>query len=352
MEKYKAVGLMSGTSLDGVDLAACEFFLEDGIWSFKIISSHTYPYSREWKEKLTGLPGSDALSFSFIHVEYGHLLGRLTRTFLENTGFRPDLIASHGHTVFHQPAHGLTVQVGAGSAIAAETGLPVVCDFRSTDVALGGQGAPLVPAGDRLLFHDYDACLNLGGFANISMEHQGERIAWDICPANIVMNHLASAVGLEYDKNGDIARSGETDPLLLEELDSLDYYRAKRPKSLGREWVEKEFLPLAVGYKGPLKNLMRTVCEHIASQVCRSLPDQVPAKVLITGGGAHNSFLVERLRKMSDHNWIIPEKEIVDFKEALIFALLGVLRWRGEPNILRTVTGSISDHSGGAIHQP
>lgn len=343
---------MSGTSLDGLDIAACEFVLADSKWSFKILSSHTYPYSPEWKNKLSCLPSADALTFSYVNVEYGHLLGRLTRTFLENTGFQPDLIASHGHTIFHQPDHGLTVQIGSGSAIAAETGFPVICDFRSADVALGGQGAPLVPIGDRLLFSEFDACLNLGGFANISMELDGDRIAFDICPVNIVLNRLAARLGIDFDKDGETARSGNVDLDLLVRLDRLEYYNQKWPKSLGREWLEHEFLPLIDNYSGPVKNLIRTICEHIALQVNHSLFNDCPSKVLVTGGGAHHVFLMERIRQSGNHQWIIPLKDWTDFKEALVFAFLGVLRWRGEPNVLHSVTGSRIDHAGGAIYHP
>lgn len=352
MKKYNAIGLMSGTSLDGLDIAACEFILADGKWSFKILSSHTYPYSPEWKEKLSGLASADALTFSYINVEYGHFLGRLTRIFLENTGFQPDLIASHGHTVFHQPGNGLTVQIGSGSAIAAETGIPVVCDFRSADVALGGQGAPLVPVGDRLLFSDFDACLNLGGFANISMELNVDRIAFDICPVNIVLNRLAAKLGMEYDKDGETARSGNVDFDLLERLNNLDYYNQKWPKSLSREWLEQEFLPLTDNYNGPVTDLMRTVCEHVALQVNRSLDFQKHFRVLVTGGGAHHQFLMERIRQSGNHHWVIPQNEWIDYKEALVFAFLGVLRWRGEPNVLHSVTGSSINHAGGAIYHP
>jgi anhydro-N-acetylmuramic acid kinase len=352
MKKYKAIGLMSGTSLDGLDIAACEFVLENGKWSFKISSCLTYAYNPEWKERLSSLHLSDALTFSFTNVEYGHLLGRLTRTFLDNSGFKPDLIASHGHTIFHQPGRGLTVQIGSGSAIAAETGIPVICDFRSVDVALGGQGAPLVPIGDRLLFPDFDACLNLGGFANISMEHGSKRIAFDVCPANIVLNRLAAGLGMDFDKNGEMARSGKVNPDLLEKLDNLDYYKQPWPKSLGREWLEQEFLPLIGLYNEPVRNLMRTVCEHIAAQVNRSLLSNLPLKVLVTGGGAHHQFLMERITASSGNHWILPQNEWIDYKEALVFAFLGVLRWRHEPNVLHSVTGSKVDHAGGAIYDP
>jgi len=352
MKKYNAIGLMSGTSLDGLDIAACEFMLEDDRWSFEILHSHTYPYTSEWVTKLSGIPKSDALTFSIINVEYGHLIGRLTSSFIESTGFRPDLISSHGHTVFHQPGRGLTVQIGAGSAIAAETGFPVICDFRSADVALGGQGAPLVPAGDRLLFSSFDACLNLGGFANISMEHEGERIAFDICPVNIALNRLAGRLGIDYDKDGDIACSGNIDTGLLNELNSLPYYNQKYPKSLGREWLETEFLPLIDNKSLPVKDLLRTLCEHAALQINKSIHHDRPLKVLVTGGGAHHKFLMERIRLTGHQQWIIPQKELTDFKEALVFAFLGVLRWLGEPNVFHSVTGSRADHSGGAIYKP
>lgn len=350
MKPCSIIGLMSGTSLDGVDIAACEFTLHEEKWSWKIRHGHTYPYSPEWKSRLSQLPGSDALTFSLAHVEYGHLLGRLTHAFLIDTGFKPDLIASHGHTIFHQPERGLTVQIGLGSAIAAETGVPVVCDFRSADVCMGGQGAPLVPIGDRLLFGDYDACLNLGGFANISLERNGQRIAFDICPVNIALNQLANELGREYDHNGEIARSGKVDPLILNRLNQLDFYNQPGPKSLAREWLIKEFIPIINIYTGPEENMLRTICEHMAIQVNLALEGSFTHRVLVTGGGARNVFLMERIRQLGIHEWIHPRGELTDFKEALVFAFLGLLRWRREVNILNSVTGSRSDHAGGAIY--
>jgi anhydro-N-acetylmuramic acid kinase len=352
MLKLKAIGLMSGTSLDGLDIAACEFRLENNKWSFKIISSHTYPYSPDWSEKLSSLLLSDALAFSFANVEYGHYLGKMTRHFIGETGFKPDIIASHGHTIFHRPDKGLTVQIGAGSAIAAETGLPVICDFRSVDVALGGQGAPLVPMGDRLLFSDFDACLNLGGFANISHEFATKRIAFDICPVNIIFNRLAEQLGMKYDKDGIIARSGNIEFHLLEKLNNLPYYYLSGPKSLGREWLEKEFIPLTDEYVITVADLMRTVGEHTAIQVNRSLPPEKISRVLVTGGGANNVFLMERIRSSNANKWIVPAPELINYKEALIFAFLGILRWLGESNVLSSATGSRTDHAGGAIYHP
>jgi anhydro-N-acetylmuramic acid kinase len=352
MDKYNAIGLMSGTSLDGLDIAACEFILSEGKWSFKIKFCRTLPYSKEWISELEGLAKEDALTFSYANIEYGHLIGKMTQAFINETHFIPDLIASHGHTIFHRPDKGLTLQIGSGSVIAAETGFPVVCDFRSADVALGGQGAPLVPVGDRMLFPEYDACLNLGGFANVSMELGDERIAFDICPVNIVLNRIASSLGMDYDKDGLIARSGHVDYKLLKQLDNLEYYYQKWPKSLGKEWLETEFLPIAESYVSTPKNLMRTVCEHVAGQIKRTIPIAKDTSVLVTGGGTHNRFLMERICYEDNRKWIIPQDEWIDYKEALVFAFLGVLRLRNEPNILRSVTGCRINHSGGAIYSP
>jgi len=349
MKVFKAIGLMSGTSLDGVDIAACEFYLENGSWSFSLKHCITEKYTEEWISKLSGLPDSTALTFCATHSEYGHFLGRLTKSFIDSTGFKPDIIASHGHTVFHQPSKGLTVQVGSGTALAAETGIPVVFDFRTADVALGGQGAPLVPVGDRLLFADYNACLNIGGFANISMEIDGNRIAFDICPANIILNKLAGQIGLPYDENGSLARSGNTDPELLKQLNSLEYYSLPYPKSLGREWLEKEFLPLLSSYPGPVSDLLSTVTDHIAIQIRGSIKPSPLGKILVTGGGAHNKYLLERIRYRSAHEWILPSASLIDFKEAVIFAFLGVLRLTEEKNVLKSVTGSSMDHCSGIL---
>jgi anhydro-N-acetylmuramic acid kinase len=352
METYKAIGLMSGTSLDGVDIAACQFHLDQQRWHFNILHSQTFPYSNDWKVKLSSLPGSDALTFVKVNSEYGHYLGKLTRAFLDTTGFVPDLIASHGHTIFHQPDNGFTVQIGSGSAIAAETKLPVVCDFRSLDVALGGQGAPLVPFGDKLLFAEYDACLNLGGFANISQDTDHQRIAFDICPANILLNYISSKIGLDYDRDGNIASSGQVNEPLLKNLNDTEFYSLRYPKSLGREWLEKEILPVIDNSQCHPKDSLRTVCEHIAIQVNRSVIGAGSKKILVTGGGAHNGFLMERISDNGPNNWFVGTDELIDFKEALVFAFLGILRWRNEINIYRSVTGAMFNHAGGAVYLP
>jgi anhydro-N-acetylmuramic acid kinase len=348
MKKYFAIGLMSGTSLDGVDIAYCRFIENNGKWEFDIIDATTVEYSEEWIERLTNSMKSDAESLALLNIEYGHYLGSITREFIREKGFAPDLISSHGHTIFHQPEKKLTLQIGDGAAIAAETGIPAVCDFRSTDVALGGQGAPLVPIGDKLLFSDYDYCINIGGIANISYEDKGKRIAYDICPANMALNYLSEKLGQKYDDGGRFAASGKPVIDLLSELDSLKYYNLNPPKSLGKEWVFDSFIPIIEKYSIPVQDALNTVTEHIAGQISETLQKQ--GKTLITGGGANNTFLINRIKEKSKTEIVIPDRTLIDFKEALIFAFMGVLRWRNEINIFSSVTGATLDHSGGAVY--
>lgn len=348
MHVYKVVGLMSGTSLDGVDLAFCEFRFDDQ-WHFKISCAETIEYPYEWSRRLPDLMKSDAETLIRTDREYGRYLGLITKDFIERNRIQPDFIASHGHTIFHQPHKGFTLQIGDGNSISALTGLPVVFDFRSGDVALGGQGAPLVPIGDRLLFPEFDLCLNLGGIANISFEHDKNRIAFDICPANIPLNYLASIAGLPFDKDGLIARQGKINTILLNDLTRLGFYKILPPKSLGREWIDREFIPLLKSFADTVENKARTVSEHIAEQIAAVVNPLKKEKMLITGGGAKNSLLTELISSKINTHVIIPEEKIIDYKESLIFAFLGVLRWRNEINILSSVTGASTDSSGGII---
>jgi len=341
---------MSGTSLDGVDIAFCTFSLKEGKWIYTLEKAETIPYSDEWKNRLSELENRSAIEFAKTDTEYGHYLGRITKTFLQNSNLEPDFIASHGHTIFHQPDNKFTSQIGQGSAIAAETGVPVVCDFRSMDVALGGQGAPLVPAGDQILFDKYTYCLNLGGFANISYGKSGNRIAFDICPVNIVLNYLASFLHQEYDENGKLARQGILHQPLLEALNKLAFYHQPPPKSLGKEWVLSEVHPLLKRFSVPAEDKLRTFVEHVAIQVAKIAGSGDTSTLLITGGGAFNSFLLERIRKKTRLTLILPDPIIINFKEALVFAFLGVLRWRGEINCLKSCTAASHDNVGGAIY--
>ena len=350
MERYQAIGLMSGTSLDGIDIAYCTFTEDFNQWKYEIHFAETIAYSDPWKQQLATIESGSGLEFVTADIEYGHLLGRLTREFIERHHCQPEFIASHGHTIFHQPAKRITCQIGRGSAIAAETGLPVVCDFRSHDVALGGQGAPLVPIGDKLLFGEADFCLNLGGFANISFEMAGRRLAYDVCPANIVLNMLSSEAGYVYDPAGKLAAMGVVNQQLLFALNTLPYYTLSFPKSLGKEWVVQSIHPLLKNSNLPITDLLATFCEHIAVQVAAASQSKKEAKLLITGGGTFNEFLLSRIRHYASQEIVIPDILTVNFKEALIFAFLGVLRQRGEINCLRSVTGAMRDSSGGAVY--
>jgi anhydro-N-acetylmuramic acid kinase len=352
MQTYKVIGVMSGTSLDGVDLAYCHFVYENAKWNFEIKASKTISYSTEWKEKLSTLHQKDALTFAATHSEYGRFLGELVKDFAK--GFDVDFVSSHGHTIFHQPEKRLTSQIGEGAALSAACGFHVVCDFRTTDVAFGGQGAPLVPIGDKLLFADYTFCLNLGGIANISFDKAGVRIAYDISPVNIILNELASQKGIAFDRDGEMASKGDMNKNLLNQLNELAYYSKSFPKSLGREHIDKDYFPLINSLSLSIEDKLCTFCEHIAIQIAKALMNasSVNSNMLITGGGAFNSYLIERIRFYCETQIILSDKNIIEFKEALIFAFLGVLRWRGENNCLESVTGAQKDSSGGAIYLP
>jgi anhydro-N-acetylmuramic acid kinase len=344
-----AIGIMSGTSLDGLDIVFCSFEKTKGKWGYRILFAETYPYTVPWRTRLAGVENGSALDLALTDAEYGHYIGVKTRKFIQKHAVSPALIASHGHTIFHQPGRGMTLQIGNGSAIAAETGIPVVSDFRSLDVALGGQGAPLVPAGDRLLFGEYDFCLNLGGFANISYESRGKRTGYDICPVNIVLNRLAAGTGHAFDKGGRLAASGKADLRLLKKLNDLPFYKLIPPKSLGKEWVLSTFWPVVGRSRIPVQDKLHTLCLHIAQQISVSCKRSRKSRVLVTGGGAWNSFLVETIRDHSPHQFVVPDPHTVNFKEALIFAFLGVLRMEGEANALASSTGASADNSGGAV---
>jgi len=343
---------MSGTSLDGVDIAFCKFIIDKNKWTYEIVHGETIPYPSYWKQLFLSLENTDALTFAQAHVDYGRYLGKLTADFVKKYNLKADFVSSHGHTVFHQPENKLTVQIGAGSAIAAECNLPVVCDFRSLDVALGGQGAPLVPVGDKLLFSEFDFCLNLGGFANVSYQYNNERIAYDICPVNIVMNAVCAALGKEYDDGGEVARKGTVNVHLLDELNGLPFYNLPldSPKSLGKEWIIKNINHLLEKYNLSESDVLRTFCEHIALQIAKVLNNKSQGNLLVTGGGVYNTFLIERMKKHLIHQLTIPDKKTIEFKEALIFAFLGVLRMRNEVNCLKSVTGAKRDNIGGAVY--
>ena len=340
---------MSGTSIDGIDLVyAC--IIPDK-WTFKIIHSETKAYSINWHNMLSESVKLDKDKLEDLDVAYTNLLGETISTFIKKYGIQEiDAICSHGHTVLHQPKNKLTYQIGNIDQLASKIGYKIVCDFRVQDVELGGQGAPLVPIGDRLLFSEYDYCLNLGGFANVSFEANNQRIAFDICPVNIVMNYYCKKIDLEYDDRGGIASKGTINQKLLNELNQLEFYSQKWPKSLGLEWVEENVFPLIESSKLSIEDILRTFVEHVAFQIAKIIKGN--GTLLITGGGAYNDFLVSRIESLSKGEIIIPSKEIVEYKEALIFGLLGVLKIRNEVNCLSSVTGASKDHSSGKIFMP
>ena len=345
------IGLMSGTSLDGLDLAKVEIKEDaNGTLSCRLLAAETVAYSDEWVAQLSQLEKASALDYALANVRLGHYFGQCVNQFIERHPGKVDLIASHGHTIFHQPELGLTTQIADGDAIAAETKLPVCSNFRTFDVALGGQGAPLVPIGDSLLFGQFEACLNLGGIANISYQDVAsrQRVAYDICPCNMVLNTLALRLGKPYDRDGELAASGEVITALLERMNGLEYYRTDGPKSLGKEWVTEHFLPLVE--EGEVVDLLRTTVEHEAHQIARILNEQTIRSLLVTGGGALNRFLIDRLKAMAPECAItVPEKAMVDYKEAIVFALLGYLRVKHKINTLASVTGASCDSIGGVL---
>jgi anhydro-N-acetylmuramic acid kinase len=343
------IGLMSGTSLDGVDMAVCSFGQEDEKWTFQLLHAETIPYDETWRARLSNAHQLATPELETLDREYGKYLAELVNKMCREQGIHPGLIASHGHTVFHAPEKGYTCQIGSGAELAAMTKTSVVYDFRTLDVQKGGQGAPLVPVGDKLLFHEYDACLNLGGFSNISFEWEGRRIAFDICPVNMVLNYLAEFQDMSYDKGGIFGRSGTPDAFLLDKLNSLKYYAVKPPKSLGREWFEACFLPLITETGRSVNDLLATVYLHIRDQIERVSEAYALRNMLVTGGGTHNDYLMELIGKSSGTELIIPDSSIVDFKEAMVFAFLGLLRYRGEVNCYASVTGASEDSVAGVL---
>lgn len=350
-ESYTVIGVMSGTSLDGVDLAHIDFTVSKGKWQYKILESETVSYSEDWLNKLRTAVDFSKAELKQLNQEYTVLLGHIIKIFIQKHKIvNLDAVCSHGHTILHQPQNGFTLQIGNLKEIAQIVGETIVCDFRVQDVKLGGQGAPLVPIGDRILFSDYDYCLNLGGFSNVSFEQDGKRIAFDISPVNTVLNFYANKLGLAYDDKGSIARSGETDMALLEELDNLSYYQKPYPKSLGFEFVKTIVLPLMESFDLSIEDKMHTFIKHIAKQTALALPNR-RGDMLVTGGGAYNTFLLESMQNyLPELTLVVPDAKTLEYKEALIFALLGVLKLRKEINVLSSVTGGKKDHSSGKVY--
>ncbi|AUC85252.1 anhydro-N-acetylmuramic acid kinase [Polaribacter sp. ALD11] len=344
------IGLMSGTSLDGIDLVYVKFRKDDYAF-FDILHAETVAYSKEWKQLLQNAIHFSSEELLVLDTTYGKHLGGVIDNFIHNYKIEKiDFIASHGHTILHQPEKGITLQIGSGEEIAKITKQKVVCDFRTQDVTLGGQGAPLVPIGDELLFSEYDFCLNLGGFSNVSFHKNGGRVAFDICPVNIVLNFYANKIGLEYDASGKIASEGKINKQLLEALNSLDFYKIAPPKSLGLEWVQQEIFPLIDSLETDISVILTTFVEHIAIQIATVIKNS--DSVLITGGGVFNSFLMSRIECYANVKIKQSSDALINYKEALIFAFLGVLKIDNQVNCLKSVTGASKNHSSGVIFLP
>ena len=368
MKIWKTIGLMSGSSLDGLDIAYTEFWEEGNRWFYKLLLGETANYSKEWLGILTNIRSYSSNELMKLHIRYGQLLGENINRFVEKHALYPDIIASHGHTVFHNPAKGYTFQLGDGKTIARTTGILTINDFRSKDIVMGGQGAPLVPIGDQLLFEEYKACINLGGIANISFTRNGQRVACDVGPANQLLNYLAKKLGLEYDKNGKMASEGKLNGELYEKLSKESFYLIPIPRSLSNEYVAENFIPVIESVHAPIKDKLHTCVIHIVDQLHQLLSlshetektSLIPPRafqkklgnILVTGGGAKNSFLISTLKDISRYTIEIPDTMLIDFKESLIFSFMGVLKHDKRINCLASATGATKDSSTGVIHLP
>lgn len=352
---YRAIGIMSGSSLDGLDIAFVEFHENGGKWEFEIQQAECIPYTADWKNRLEKAIELNGLDYQLLHTEYGHYIGQQINAFIDRhqLHYKVAVIGSHGHTTFHMPERKMTAQVGDGAAIAAATGLPVVADLRAMDVALGGQGAPIVPVGEKLLLNRHRYFLNIGGIANLSINGDVYK-AFDVCAANRVLNMLAAELGSEFDANGAFAEKGTVNEALLQELNGLDYYSLDAPKSLANDFGTDTVFPIIKRQGGTVNDQLRTYVEHIVQQVGKAL-DTDPAyhreahSMLVTGGGALNTFLIERMGTVLQVNVTVPDQHLIQYKEAMIMALIAVLRWREETNVFSSVTGASRDSAGGAL---
>lgn len=354
---YNVIGLMSGSSLDGLDIVFVNFQENSGKWTYTIECAGCLEYTKEWHTKLETAIHLPAKEYMLLHTAYGNYTGKKINEFIEMNELhhKVNLVGSHGHTTFHEPQKGMTHQLGDGATIAAVTKLPVVSDLRNLDVAFGGQGAPIVPMGEKLLFPDYHFFLNIGGIANISAVDEGNFIAYDVCAANRILNMLAQTNFEAFDEDGKMAAAGEIHQGLLEKLNSLEYYKMPFPKSLANDFGTDEVFPLIQTFLLSPEDALSTYCEHIAIQIRNALSPFIKTsgeKLMITGGGAFNTYLIERISVHLNRIGVevfIPGEETVAYKEALIMALLGLLRWREQNTVLSSVTGASRNSIGGAL---
>lgn len=362
MNSYRIIGLMSGTSLDGLDIAYCSFRLYKQKWQYKILNAECISYTDEWRERLATLVSKDLITYLTTDADYGYYLGMLVNQFITKHQLlgKVQYIASHGQTIVHQPNLRFSAQIGNGAAIAETTKLPIICNLRANDIAAGGQGAPVVPFTDLNLFPEHRFCLNLGGIANISCKLSGQRIiGYDICPNNLILNYLANLMGKPYDSEGKLAESGNLHETLLTSLNDLPYYQRPYPKSLDAAFVQQEVLPVLLNYQIPVQDQLRTIVEHIAIQIAgqivlinqnEDIDHQTQNTLLITGGGAFNTHLIQRIAALTSAKTIVPDHLTINYKEALAMAFMAVLRLRHQPNCLSSVTGATHNTVGGCVY--
>jgi len=352
--EYLVIGLMSGTSLDGMDLALCKFICNEERVSYELLAAETITYPYYLREKLDDALYISTQDLHNLDQELGSYYAANILKFMRSHKVTPELIASHGHTVLHQPDKGITMQIGDGDVIAQKTKVRVVSDFRLQDVSTGGQGAPLVPIGDKDLFGEYDFCLNLGGIANLSFEQNGTRLACDIAPCNMALNTISGWIGVEFDNNGAMAAKGAVHKDLLKRLNNIEYYKNDPPKSLGKEWFIRTFLPEIRKTKISIEDALRTVNEHTADQISVFINKYGSgnSRTLCTGGGVYNRFLMELIENKCSSLLVVPNDQLINFKEAIVFAYLGLLRLNNKINVLASVTGATSDTSAGIINNP
>lgn len=345
---------MSGSSLDGLDIACCDFIVREESWSFVFHHAEMIPYDAEWQKKLSEVRDLNSKALWELHSAYGQYLGRMVKDFILKYQIEGvELVASHGHTVFHHPEKGYTVQIGNGADIAAACGLPVVSGLRSGDIAKGGQGAPIVPIGEKMLFQAYDGFLNIGGIANLSIREGELFIAWDVAAANQVLNALAAKAGKDFDSGGALAREGKVDYAVLDELDLIKFYLLYPPRSMDNAYIKEHYLPILAEMDA--KDGLATFTEHLSTRIVKELIrfGAPPKNILVTGGGAFNSFLIEKIQQKLPESYVhVPNGALVEYKEALIMAFIGLLRYLGRDNVLSSVTGARGDSCSGALYLP
>lgn len=354
---YNVIGLTSGTSLAGLDIVFVALTEVRGKWTYELKAAERLAYTSEWEEKLGGAAALPARDYFLLHSEYGHFIGHAVNQFIaqHQLDHKVHFITSHGHTVFHVPAQKMTAQLGDGAAIAAVTGISVISDLRSVDVALGGKGAPVLPVAEQLLFPDYHYRVNLAENATIAAQPDGQLIAFDVCPCNYVLDTLAGLLGRPFDEEGKLAAGGVTDQGLLDALNGLAFYNEQYPRTLTSKFGTGTILPMIQQQQLSTQGKLNTYIHHIAAQVAAAVQQLTPSEegaaynLLLTGGGARNTYLVETIRTILQPLNVTVTVQEEPFRNALMIALLGALRWRQEPNALSAVTGAEKDSVGGAL---